>query len=425
MQSNSLKKNMPNDFVSQDNLSDEFTYKSSSSLLNSSAKYPHPLFNAFSQCEYGELFITTPDGQGYNFKGKKEGPQAYLKLYTWGGLDALIASGEIGFAEGYIHKQWDTNDLPALLTYGLVNADSLERYFHGKPLYALWTWLRNLFRVNSLRGSKRNIVAHYDLGNDFYSLWLDKSMTYSGALFDKKNRSLEEAQQAKYHRILGKLDAAPGMHILEIGCGWGGFAEVAAKAGLRVTSITISEAQKTYAKERIRLSGLDHLATIELIDYRNIIGPFDHIVSIGMFEHVGEEYWPAYFKTIKSHLKPGGKAIVQTITIDDDIFERLRGKTGFIEHYIFPGGLLPSKSRFREAVNAVGLECNEMFGFGQDYAITVKHWLERFESQRMRIQALGYDESFMRMWRFYLASCIASFVSNRTDVMQAELRQSY
>jgi cyclopropane-fatty-acyl-phospholipid synthase len=382
----------------------------------------HPLFNAFEQTEYGQLLLHTPDGHTSAFGKQKPGPEAYLRLREWNALDALLARGEIGFAESYMAGQWDTNDLPTLLAFGLINADALEHYFHGRPLYAFWMQIKANWRANSLSGSRRNILKHYDLGNDFYALWLDESMTYSCGIFGtNRSLSLEEAQAAKYHRILDRLDPAPGSHILEIGCGWGGFAEVAAGQGLRVTSITISDEQKAYTDERIRRCGLDDLATIELTDYRKITGQFDHIVSIGMFEHVGEDYWPAYFNTIKSHLKPGGKAMVQTITIDDDVFERTRNKHGFMEHYIFPGGLLPSKSRFSAAAKKAGLQCSEMFAFGQDYALTLRHWLERFEAQRERIQSLGYDESFMRMWRFYLAGCIAAFEAKRTDVIQAEL----
>jgi cyclopropane-fatty-acyl-phospholipid synthase len=383
----------------------------------------HPLFDAFEQAEYGQLLLHAPDGQAYAFGGKKPGPEAYLRLHRWDAFDALLARGEIGFAEAYIAGLWETNDLPALLTWGLVNADSLERYFHGHPLHALLMRVKALRHANSLSGSRRNILKHYDLGNDFYRLWLDDSMTYSCALFGKnKSLSLEEAQQAKYHRLLDRLDPAPGAHILEIGCGWGRFAEMAARQGLRVTSITISDEQKAFAEERMRRAGLDHLVTVELKDYRKITGQFDHIVSIGMFEHVGMRYWPTYFNTIRSRLKPGGTAMVQTITLDDCVFERTRHKHGFIEHYIFPGGMLPSKCRFRAAAEKAGLECREMFAFGQDYALTLRHWLERFEAQRESVQRLGYDESFMRMWRFYLASCIAAFTSNRTDVIQADIR---
>jgi cyclopropane-fatty-acyl-phospholipid synthase len=265
-------------------------------------------------------------------------------------------------------------------------------------------------------------MSHYDLGNAFYSLWLDESMTYSGALFaGDENRTLEEAQQAKYNRILSKLKAAPGSHILEIGCGWGGFAEAAAKQGYRVTAVTISPEQAEFARQRMIEQGLNHLVTIVLKDYREMEGAFDFIVSIGMFEHVGQEYWPAYFKTVHDRLKPGGKAVIQSITLDDAIFERSHGVTGFIEHYIFPGGLLPSRSRFKEAAEKAGLECKEQFAFGMDYARTLREWRRRFEAHLPQVRALGFDETFIRLWRFYLSICIGSFESKRSSLMQAEL----
>jgi len=381
-----------------------------------------PFLDALQHIEYGRITLITPDGNNLEFKGRATGPAAFLRLHTWEPLNELVARGEMGFAEAYIDGKWDTTDLPALITFALVNTESLERFFHGRPWYALATRLRSFLQGNSLRGSKRNIMAHYDLGNDFYALWLDKSMTYSCALFEGDGkRTLEEAQAAKYQRILHKIAASPGDHILEIGCGWGGFAEKAARHGLKVTAVTISEKQAAFARERIHRAGLGHLASIELIDYRKAEGIFDHIVSIGMFEHVGEQYWPVYFDTIKKRLSPRGTALVQSITLDDYLFETLHGYSGFIEQVIFPGGMLPSKSRFNAAAGKAGLECHEMYGFGQDYARTTRLWLERFEARKSEVKMLGYDETFIRLWRFYLSCCIASFSSRRTDVMQAEL----
>lgn len=381
-----------------------------------------PFLEALQHISYGRMTMITPEGNGLEFAGPQKGPHAFLRLYDWQVLDDLVGRGEIGFAEAYIDDRWSTNDLPALLTFGLMNAQALEQFLHGRPWYALWSRLRGFLQGNSLSGSKRNVMAHYDLGNDFYALWLDGSMTYSCALFEGDDkRSLEAAQAAKYRRILDKLSASPGDHILEIGCGWGGFAEEAAYHGLRVTGVTLSPEQASYARERLYCAGLSSLASIELMDYRNVSGQFDHVVSIGMFEHVGERYWPAYFDTIRDRLKPGGKAVVQSITLDDYLFESLHDTQGFIEQVIFPGGMLPSKSRFYKAVMRAGLRCHEMFGFGQDYIRTLTAWLERFEAQKTAVKELGYDDAFIRLWRFYLASCIASFSSRRTDVMQAEI----
>jgi cyclopropane-fatty-acyl-phospholipid synthase len=381
------------------------------------------LLNALEKIKYGKLLLETPDYNSYIFGNGNKGPEVYLKINNWDALNAIITHGEIGFGEAYVADLWDTDELPKLLILLLSNTDIVEDYFYGHPLRAILMHIKSLRNTNSLSGSRRNIHKHYDLGNDFYSLWLDKSMTYSCALFGgDKSMSLEDAQQAKYNRILDKLNPTKGEHILEIGCGWGGFAEAAAKKGIKVTGITISDEQKKYADERIQRLGLDKLVKIEFKDYREIPGQFDYIVSIGMLEHVGERYWPNYFNVIKSRIKPGGSAMIQCITIDENVFEKTRHKHGFIDTYIFPGGRVPSKSRFLESVQNAGLDCSEIFTFGQDYALTLRQWLKRFERNRKKIKNLGYDESFIRMWRYYLASCIAAFTCNRTDVMQAEIR---
>jgi cyclopropane-fatty-acyl-phospholipid synthase len=385
----------------------------------------HPVIKAFGKVRHGALRIEAPDGRHYLFGAPAATHKAHLQIHDWKALDALLARGEVGFAEAYVLGQWDSNDLPALLHFGLMNADVLERYFYGKPWYALKTKLQQLFEGHSIKAARENIFKHYDLGNDFYKLWLDESMTYSCALFHgQDNITLEEAQQAKYKRILGKLNASPRAHILEIGCGWGGFASAAAHADYRVTAVTISLAQKQYAEQRIIKEGIAHLAKVEFLDYRELKGQFDHIVSIGMFEHVGESQWPVYFKKIREHLKPGGCAMVQSIVLDDAAFKRLKGKVGFIEQCIFPGGMLPSKARFREEAEKAGLTCKEMYTFGQDYAITLGHWLKRFNAKEKEVRALGHDENCIRLWRFYLASCIASFTSKRSSVMQVELRHA-
>lgn len=385
-------------------------------------QHRHPFLEALKHIEYGRLILVTPEGYKREFIGQDYGPSAHLKIYNWNVLDTLMTRGEMGFAETYIKGDWHSDNLTDLLTFGLVNAPSLEKFFHGNPLYALVSRVRALFQSNTLLGSRRNVMAHYDLGNDFYKLWLDEGMTYSCALFEgDMNRTLEEAQEAKYQRILRKLNARRGQHILEIGCGWGGFAEAAAREGLRVTTITLSEEQMHYTGERLHKAGLQSGVSIMLADYREINDQFDHIVSIGMFEHVGERYWPTYFETLKTCLKPGGTAMVQTITLDDALFEKLHGTTGFIEQVIFPGGMLPSPSRFRAAATRAGLVCNETFAFGHDYARTLQCWLDRFNAHKEEVKALGYDDAFLRLWRFYLCSCIAAFTSNRTSVMQAEL----
>jgi cyclopropane-fatty-acyl-phospholipid synthase len=381
-----------------------------------------PFLEALEHIEYGRMNIIAPEGNTLSFAGPQHGPSAQLRLYDWEVLDDLVMRGEMGFAEAYIDGRCDSADLPALLTFALVNSPSLERFFHGHPWYALWLRFRNSLLHNSLSGSKRNIMAHYDLGNDFYKLWLDKGMTYSCGLFEGDlTRTLEAAQTAKYSRILRKIAASPDDHVLDIGCGWGGFAEAAAQFGLRVTAITVSEKQAQYARERIYRSGMASRVSVELADYREVTGKFDHVVSIGMFEHVGERYWPTYFDTIKKRLKTDGRAVVQTITLDDHLFEELHNYAGFLEQVIFPGGMLPSRMRFHEAAEKAGLTCREMYNFGQDYVCTLRHWLSRFEATKDRTTLLGYDETFLRLWRFYLSVCIASFAARRTDVMQVAM----
>lgn len=388
---------------------------------NQPRSYPHTLLNVFAQARKGSLHLTAPDGSIYDFQGQEPGPQADITLTSWRPFDALITRGDLGFGESYMDGEFTTNDLPALLTFALANNDLFEAYLHGRGLFALSLMLKAMMHVNSLRGSKANIQKHYDLGNQFYELWLDQSMTYSSALFDgHPERTLEEAQKAKYTRILTKLNAHPGDQILEIGCGWGGFAEMAAKQGLKVTSITISEEQARYAAERLQRQNL-HQAEIHLTDYRVMDGTFDAIVSIGMFEHVGREYWPLYFRIVHDRLKRGGKAMIQSITLNEDVYRPDKPPYGFIEKYIFPGGILPTKQIFRDLAERAGLICHEQFAFGQDYARTLTEWRKRFQNNIGRIRMMGYDERFIRMWDFYYCACIASFTTHRTDVMQAEL----
>lgn len=387
----------------------------------------HIFLDALNKINYGRIILTLPDGTHAFYYGLETGPEADWQVHDWRVFDDFIARGEIGFADAYMDGRWDSSDLVALSHFGLKNTDTLEKFFYGRPLCALWLRVKNFIMHNSPLQSRKNVVAHYDLGNDFYKLWLDKGMTYSCGLFEgDSHRTLEQAQAAKYERILDRLDAKPNQRILEIGCGWGGFAEAAAKRGCYVTAITLSHQQADYAKARIRKLWLEQMVSIEQIDYREVKGLYDHIVSIGMFEHVGESYWPTFFNTLKTHLKPDGKALVQSIVLDNDVFEHLGNARGFIEEYIFPGGMLPSQSRFRTCAKNEGLVCNDVYEFGQDYVITLKHWMNNFDEHIEQISALGYDKKFIRLWRLYLSSCIASFETSRSSVMQVELahRQS-
>jgi len=380
------------------------------------------LFRMLSQLQCGSIEVYCPDGRKLSFTGKRSGPHADLQLKDWKVCSDLLSRGDIGFAEAFIEDRADSTDLMQLLLLGALNEQAVEQAIHGRWWATLAYRLRHLLRGNSRRGSRRNIEAHYDLGNDFYSLWLDSSMTYSSALFEgDAARSLEQAQQGKYARILRVLDAQPGDHILEIGCGWGGFAKFAARAGCRITGVTISPSQLAYAQRRIAAAGLQDRVDLRLVDYRDLEGQFDHVVSIEMFEAVGERYWPDYFAVLRNRLRPGGRALVQSITIAEEKFERYRRGTDFIQQYIFPGGMLPSPGRLRQQAAAQGLAVTGMHGFGLDYAETLRRWHVRFNAVAQKVRDQGFDERFMRTWRFYLAYCEAGFRARATDVVQAVL----
>ena len=349
-------------------------------------------------------------------------PSASLVVHDWGMFAAAMRSGDNGFAESFIAGEWETPDLCALLRVFIANRNALEAVIYGRWWGQLAHRLRHWLNRNTRTNSRKNIHAHYDLGNDFYRLWLDSTMTYSSALFEGDlTRSLADAQSAKYARILRALDVQPGQHILEVGCGWGGFAEHAARAGCRVTGITISEAQLEYAQRRIAAAGLQDRVELRLQDYRDLEGQFDHVVSIEMFEAVGERYWPGYFGMLRDRLKPGGRALVQSITIAESKFERYRTGTDFIQQYIFPGGMLPSPQRFGEVAAGQGMSVEDMHHFGLDYAETLRRWHQVFDYASPQVREQGFDERFMRTWRFYLAYCEAGFRARATDVVQAVL----
>ncbi|HJW41112.1 MAG TPA: cyclopropane-fatty-acyl-phospholipid synthase family protein [Rhizomicrobium sp.] len=372
---------------------------------------------AAAALDCGTLRFTAPDGEVTTFRGVRPGPSADFSVHSWDTFRLAVSRGDIGLGEAYIDGMWDSDDIESLVALFLLNMERLDGFADGNLLQRLGFVVANsLLRRNSLKGSARNIESHYDVGNDFYALWLDPSMTYSSALYDGAKRSLEQAQRSKYDRILERI-AGHGASILEVGCGWGGFAERATDAGNAVTGLTISPAQHTYATGRLR----NRSGEIRLEDYRKVRGSFDAIVSIEMFEAVGEHYWPGYFQTIAERLKRDGRAVIQTITIRDDLFAGYRRRSDFIRHYVFPGGMLPSRARFVEEAERAGLKATNVFSFGQDYARTLREWSARIESARESIIALGYNERFLRNWRFYLAMCAAAFRVERTDVVQIEL----
>jgi cyclopropane-fatty-acyl-phospholipid synthase len=370
---------------------------------------------AISRVDTGILTFVAPDGEITVVEGIKPGPVARFEIRDWDVLRRILARGDIGLGEEFIAGSWSSDNVENLISLFLLNLDKLEGFSDGNFLNRLGFVIHNaLVRRNSIAGSARNIKAHYDVGNDFYRLWLDKSMTYSSALYAGTDE-LYRAQQNKYERILSKFEK-PKASVLEIGCGWGGFAERAAASDHHVTGLTISPAQHDFAKNR-----LNGAADIRLEDYRKCKGQFDNIVSIEMFEAVGEHYWPQYFSCVAERLKRGGRAIIQTITIRDELFDGYRSRSDFIRHYVFPGGMLPSLARFREEAEKAGLKFAGAFAFGQDYARTLREWSVRMQEKKAEIMALGHDELFLRNWEFYLGICAAAFQVARTDVVQVEL----
>jgi cyclopropane-fatty-acyl-phospholipid synthase len=370
---------------------------------------------AIARIDTGTLTFVAPDGEVTVVKGINPGPEARFEIQDWEVLRRILARGDIGLGEEYIAGSWSSDNVENLISLFLLNLDKLENFSNGNFLNRLGFVIHNaLVRRNSIAGSARNIKAHYDVGNDFYQLWLDKSMTYSSALYAGTDE-LYRAQQNKYERILSKFEK-PHASVLEIGCGWGGFAERASADAHHVTGLTISPAQHDFANHR-----LNGAADIRLEDYRKCRGQFDNIVSIEMFEAVGEHYWPQYFACVAERLKRGGRAVIQTITIRDDLFDGYRSRSDFIRHYVFPGGMLPSLARFRDEAEKAGLKFAGAFAFGQDYARTLREWSVRMQVKKDEIMALGHDEHFLRNWQFYLGICAAAFQVARTDVVQVEL----
>lgn len=384
------------------------------SRLDGLSRDARTVFSLLEKLSDGLLEMSLPDGSHVLFGQGDHGVSLHVHDESMFGL--ILARGDIGLAEAYLDGLWDSPDVTGLLTLLARNRTVLKKALYGSWHHLLAARVRHWLNRNSRSGSKRNIMAHYDLGNDFYKIWLDPSMSYSAALFPAdQDGSLLLAQAAKYRRILSRLQAKPGQTVLEIGCGWGGFAEMAVQEGLAVTGLTLSPAQLAWAQQRVPQ------ADLRLQDYRDTREQFDHVVSIEMFEAVGEQWWPSYFKTLANAMKPDGTAMVQSITIRDDIFPEYRRNTDFIQQYIFPGGMLPSPSVFRKYAEAAGLVVKDEFAFGADYAQTLALWRETFEEKWQQIAALGFDESFRRLWRMYFCYCEAGFRAGTIDVIQFEL----
>ena len=374
----------------------------------------------------GTLTVHTPDGATHQATASSRPDlQATLNVHDWSVFAATMRAGDIGFAEGFMAGEWTTPHLADLLRLLLANRDVIEKAIYGSWWGSLLDRLQHVLHRNTRRGSRRNISAHYDLGNGFYALWLDETMNYSSAWFDgDRTKPLAQAQTAKLRRAIAATGVQPGQRLLEIGCGWGAVAESAASYGIAVVGLTLSTEQLAWAKARLVHAGVAQHADLRLQDYRDVPdGPFDAIVSIEMFEAVGREYWDAYFQTLHRQLKRGGKACVQVIVIRDDLFERYASSADFIQRYVFPGGMLPSTALFVEHAHAAGLRVIDRLAFGADYAETLRRWRHAFVARLDDVRRQGFDGRFIRLWEFYLAYCEAAFDAGNTDVVQFTLQR--
>jgi cyclopropane-fatty-acyl-phospholipid synthase len=383
------------------------------------------LFKLLHKLRHGSLTVQLPDGSMQRFGGTAL-PHASLHLHNWNVCSAALKSGDIGFAESFIAGDWSTSNLTDLLRVLIQNRSEVESAIYGTWVGRLLYRVRHLLNRNTKANSQKNIHAHYDLGNAFYRLWLDETMNYSSALFaGDTTQTMAEAQHAKVRRALDLANVKTGDRVLEIGCGWGALAEMATtEFGASVTGVTLSTEQLAFAQERMERLGTQDRADLRLQDYRDIAdAPFDAICSIEMVEAVGREYWPTYFQTVARLLKPGGRACVQSIVIDDALYDRYIASTDFIQQYIFPGGCLPCPREFKAQAEAAGLEVVDEYAFGPDYAETLRRWRDAFMAQRKTVLAQGFDARFLLIWEFYLAYCEAAFDEGNTDVVQYTLQK--
>tara|TARA_B100000963_G_scaffold102377_1_gene88604 strand:- start:860 stop:2047 length:1188 start_codon:yes stop_codon:yes gene_type:complete len=378
------------------------------------------LLTMLSHIKYGELKLKLPDGCTHEFTGSQKGPRADMDLLSDSAIIRILGHGKMGFCEAFMVGEIDSDNLTNLIELAVLHDSYLEEQIKLGTLHKLWLKFQHWRNRNNQSGSKRNISHHYDLGNQFYSRWLDRTMTYSSAVFQSETDTLEDAQNRKYQKLAELADIQPGERVLEIGCGWGGFAEYAAKEyGAHVTGITISKEQYDFTKNRLRIAGLNHMTDIVMQDYRKLNQSFDKIVSIEMFEAVGEKYWPVYFKTIANCLKDGGKAALQVITIDHKAFLEYRTQPDFIQKYIFPGGMLPSIKALDDPLKTAGLSLHFCQGYGQDYARTLAEWKVRFHQAWPELATVTkFDDRFKRMWDLYLSYCEGGFKAGMIDVKQ-------
>lgn len=374
----------------------------------------------------GQMDLVMPDGRSFRVRGPEPGPEGVLEIRDWRFARRVMFAGDVGLGETYRDGVWDSPDVTAVVAVFAANPELVDNFLARSPLARIALQIRHLvLNRNTKSGSRRNISAHYDLGNRFYETWLDRGMTYSSAIFEPGDNDLTAAQDRKYRALADSMGVQPGEHVLEIGCGWGGFAEfLARERDARVTALTISREQYDYARERIAQAGLSDKVEIRFQDYRDETGIYDRIGSIEMFEAVGESYWPGFFRTLKDRLKPGGTAGLQIITIPDHFFEDYRRNVDFIRRHIFPGGMLPSPSRLGSLAREAGMTLEGERVFGPDYAETLRQWRHSFEASWPRLLPMGFDEQFRRLWRYYLSYCEAGFDVGTIDVRQLVYRRS-
>tara|TARA_B110000908_G_C10247971_1_gene449980 strand:- start:756 stop:1967 length:1212 start_codon:yes stop_codon:yes gene_type:complete len=387
-------------------------------------RYFTRVFAMAQEMNNGRIDFVMPDGRTFRAEGKQPGHVAEIRIHNPDLFARLIREGDLGFCDAYLDNWWSTPDLQAFMD--LIHADNENMYdgFPGQGMVRMFEKFRFWMQRNHKSQARKNISYHYDLGNDFYGLWLDETMTYSSALFETGQESHEAAQTAKYKSMVDQMGVKPGDHILEIGSGWGGFAEYAAKErGLKVTGLTISEEQFNYAKERVEKAGISDLVDFKLQDYRDETGMYDGIASIEMFEAVGEKYWPVYFETVRERLKPGANATLQIITVHDRRWDIYKRGVDFIQKYIFPGGMLPSPKALKAQVEKAGLNVERSIEFGQSYNISLRRWHETFNEKWDQIAEMGFDDRFRRMWNFYLTSCASTFESGNCDVTQITIKR--
>ena len=367
----------------------------------------------------GTLEVSLPNGRRLRFGGAEPGPAAVMIINDLGFGRRFISGGDIGIAEAYLRGEWQTPDLTQFLLLFCLNHDLSETMLEHRPFVRLWQRLRHLLNRNTRHRAKRNIFAHYDLGNRFYESWLDETMTYSSALFSQGADDLAAAQRCKYESLAREIRLGSGQSLLEIGCGWGGFAEYAAKTyGAKVVGLTISREQRDFARQRIQNAGLSEKVEIRLQDYRDERAQYDRIASIEMIEAVGEQFWPRYFSQLRDRLLPGGLAGIQAITIQDSMFQTYRREVDFIQRYVFPGGMLPSPQVLKALGDRFGVPVIRERIFGQDYAKTLATWRNNFRAAWPSLMPLGFDDRFRRLWEYYLAYCEAGFLSGNIDVRQ-------